>query len=195
MNSVTCTSRMLAAKVQWPVLSIDFEASGLGEGTYPIEAGVAVWDSIDHPIYSWSSLITETAEWKANGLWHPESELIHNIPRTELASGNSPREVMSALNHIIGAGEVVFCDGGRHDEFWLRRLEAAAGIRAKFSLEDWIPLLGNLDFDVLDRACRWAAEQTVEHRAGPDAESNLKAFSVGLGINDLAIDRNHRLLP
>src|SRR3546814_17823227 len=60
--------------IRWPLASIDFEASGLGEGTYPIDVGLAVWHGPDTPIRTWSTLIAPTPDRFARGVWKSEAE-------------------------------------------------------------------------------------------------------------------------
>src|SRR3546814_13700043 len=48
--------------IRWPLASIDFEASCLGEGTYLNEVGLAVWQGHDTTIRTSSTLIAQTRD-------------------------------------------------------------------------------------------------------------------------------------
>ena len=47
------------------ICCLDIEASGLDDGSYPIEIGVA--DCVSHARHSW--LIKPTADWSSQGVW------------------------------------------------------------------------------------------------------------------------------
>ena len=194
MGHVSQIDAYIAAnRYRWPIITLDFEASGLGEGTYPIEAGIAIWEGPGEPIRSWSSLIRETDEWISKGFWNPDSEQIHNIPRAELASGLSPREVLSTLNRVARVGAAVYCDGGAHDLYWLRQLEAAAGIMATFvPCNIWI-LYQALGMHGLTKAEDWRHGRNVAHRARPDAEDHLRSLAVSMGLPEPTVNQATRL--
>jgi hypothetical protein len=168
--------------LRWPIVSLDFEASGLGNGTYPIEAGVAVWPGPDKPIEVWSTLIAPADVWSASGHWDPASEPIHNIPRADLAQGMAPADVLDELHRLIGVGGTAFCDGGRYDGYWLSRLASAAEADPLFFLVPWKTLHAALSFEQLKLLHEYAGEQDVPHRAGPDAALNIQAYAHALGL-------------
>jgi hypothetical protein len=56
------------------VLCLDFEASGLGPGSYPIE--VAIADCESGECTSW--LIRPTETWLSEGIWSEDSFDVHN---------------------------------------------------------------------------------------------------------------------
>src|SRR3546814_8676472 len=82
-------------KVPWPLFTIDFEASGLGEFTYPIEIGIAAWRAPNLPVETWSSLISPPMAWGQHRIWSREGEAVHGISREELAGGISPLEALT----------------------------------------------------------------------------------------------------
>src|SRR3546814_18468945 len=88
--------------IRWPLASIDFEASGLGEGTYPIEVGLAVWHGPDTPIRTWSTLIAPPPDWVARGVWKSEAESVNQIDRGSIHYGQSPYEVVRHLISLLG---------------------------------------------------------------------------------------------
>jgi hypothetical protein len=173
---------------RWPLISLDFEASGLGERTYPIEVGIAVWDGPKHPIRAWSSLIQPTLEWARDGDWQPESEPVHNIQRAELAEAPTAAEVFDTLTRIVRIGSIAFCDGGRHDSHWLQRLVRAAQGQSTIVLAHWDFACLPFSERQMGRYLDFRNETPVPHRAGPDAILNMRAFAHGLGFDRLDID-------
>lgn len=117
----------------WPVHTIDFEASSLDDGTYPIEVGVARWASPDMPIESWSTLIRPTSNWRRFGSWSDKSARVHGIQQEALEHGMSPRNAMTRLNAILDTN-AAYCDGGQFDRHWLGMLQRTGGTAVTFDL-------------------------------------------------------------
>ena len=164
-----------------PIAFLDFEASSLGSGSFPIEVGWAV-DGGEAETH----LIQPAPGWTG---WSAASERLHGIPQARLLAEGEPhgdvaRRVAAALG---GEGMAVASDNPEFEQFWLERLTAAA----------WRPT----PFTVLPTARLYAAEagrlmgvgvtaeavlavvtgamhaerarRRVRHRAGPDAEAML----------------------
>lgn len=172
-------------RIRWPIISLDFEASSLGEGSYPIEVGLAIWLRPDAPVRTWSTLIVPTEAWITRGIWNAKSAEIHNIDQSELFTGLKPATVINAMNNLIRVGAAVLCDGGEYDRYWLRRLTDAADQDVGFLLGSWEVLTNHLSDAQMRRFCEFQAEHPVPHRAGPDAVLNIRAFAAGLGCFDL----------
>lgn len=162
-----------------PIAVLDFEASGLGAGTYPIEVGVSIigLPSDRHPggmtakPVSW--LIAPTKEWLEHGKWDMAAQAIHGIDQDSLVGyGMAATQVASALEKAV-AGCLVVADGvDEVDDHCLRRLYAAAGRKPPFALEPIEPLFHDLISDVseIDEAkAKALALFPVRHRAGDDA--------------------------
>lgn len=167
--------------LQWPITIIDFEASSLEDGSYPIEVAVGSWNAAREPIRLWSSLIRPVWTWSNNGHWSRKSEKVHGIARADLASGKDPAEIVGILNAMVPS-RVVWCDGGPYDTYWLRSLYKAAGTVAPFTLMDINALtLGQPDirermFDVLERT-------VAPHRAGGDVLRLFRALASAIGVD------------
>jgi len=115
------------------ILCLDFEASGLGRSSYPIE--VAVVDCSTTACTSW--LIRPSEEWLQNGVWSDESAAVHQIELAELMSQGRPvADVAQELAHHC-CGRTVLCDGGEYDRQWLAQLFASADQRPPFKLSDF----------------------------------------------------------
>ncbi|AQR72860.1 hypothetical protein BXU08_03475 [Sphingomonas sp. LM7] len=171
------------AIIPWPLFTLDFEASGLGEFTYPIEVGIARWMEPDAPISSWSVLIKPTKAWLRHRIWMPESEKIHGITRDELDQGISPRWALEHANALL-RDHIVYCDGGEHDLRWLRHLAHAAQVRPTFELAGWNEVVRLLSPDQRSRMALWQDRQPIRHRAGDDAMRHLVSLAVALFQKD-----------
>lgn len=165
----------------WPLLTIDFEASSLAPGSYPIEIGVARWQSSGRPIEGWSTLIRPVPLWRETGSWTAEAQGIHGIPRKDLENGIDPAELLSILNRVIGS-HAAFCDGGRSDFGWARRLVLAAGVMNTFRLGDFNMLIGRCNGEGQARVVEWFRNNPAPHRASGDAERLLRGLAHGLGL-------------
>lgn len=152
------------------IVILDLEASGLGPGSYPIEAGLALVSGPARQIRTRSILIRPTPQWRDTGLWSPASAAIHNIPRESLdLEGRPVADVCDWLNLELGPPAIVVTDAPAFDQAWLDTLFQAGNREQQFKLHEFDALTGSLDrdqyrtfVDILDR-------KVVPHRAGPDA--------------------------
>lgn len=168
------------ARLPWPLIALDFEASALGQRSYPIEVGIARWDAPEEPIRLWSTLIRPTQTWIDHGVWNPTAQQIHGIQQEALSEGLSPLAALSRLIALTGHGRL-WCDGGESDRNWLATLAIAAGIPATCTLADWDMLGGALHPRRYRRMIRWLDKAPARHRAADDAERLLRAIAVALG--------------
>src|SRR5262245_50126549 len=97
------------------VLCLDFEASGLGPGSYPIE--VAIEDCRSSACTSW--LIRPTELWRAPGVWSEDASALHKIALSDLVSHGQPAEEVAHELADRCMGKTILCDGGDHDRRWL----------------------------------------------------------------------------
>ncbi|HQS49032.1 MAG: hypothetical protein B7Y12_03285 [Rhizobiales bacterium 24-66-13] len=165
--------------IPWPLRIIDFEASSLEDGGYPIEVGVAVWPALEEPIQVWSALIRPTQDWTDFGHWSELSQDVHGIDRAELATAEPPMVVARTLNTLIGRGPV-WCDSGPFDAYWMDALFEAAGIKPSFTLRSWDGLLRELGDEVSEGIRDQLEHAEVRHRAGEDAAMLMDALAAGL---------------
>jgi len=149
---------------------LDFEASGLGRGSYPIEVGYVLSDG-----HSNCMLIRPEPDWQN---WDPEAEALHGISREHLLQhGRSVSEVARCLNNSL-AGKTLYSDAWGNDQSWLALLFECAGMRAHFRLESLRSLLSEAQAQV------WhSVRQTViresrleRHRASSDARMLQQTF-------------------
>jgi hypothetical protein len=158
------------------VLIIDFEASGLGPGSWPIEVGIAWVEGGE--VRSWSSLIRPEPVWDLN-LWDMFAQDVHGIRLSDLEGAPTAWSVAEELLARV-AGRPVFSDAPEFDGRWAQRLLDAQ------ASPDGIRIL-ELDLAVGavcgERGADWAYERLertrTPHRAGPDAERMLGAILYG----------------
>lgn len=142
-------------------LFLDIEASSLKRPvSYPTEIA---WSTDDGAVHE--RLIRPEPHWTD---WSSTAEGLTGLGRDLLMErGISPTEVAVAMNTML-RGRLVYCDGGKHDAFWLERLFDAARIRCEFQLADVQRLIPR-DFS----GCPdWQGElaalaRQARHEAGP----------------------------
>ena len=142
---------------------IDFEASGFGQGSYPIEVGFSGRHG-----EGWCSLIRPEADWQH---WDINAAKVHGIAREILEErGNTAFYVADQLNNFL-EGRTVYTDGWGQDYVWMARLFDAAGLVPRFKLNDLfeiiedgqIPLWNDTKEIIRKELC------VARHRASSDA--------------------------
>ncbi len=116
---------------------LDFEASSLLPGSFPIEVA---W--VDENGQGESYLILPAPGWldevHGNPGWSRESEAIHGIALSTLLEEGEPHEHVAARAvKVLAAANVIVCsDMPVSDIRWLRTLLEAADIRTSVSISD-----------------------------------------------------------
>lgn len=165
----------------FPLLVVDFEASCLGDFSYPIEAGIARWDGPGHDVVTWSSLIVPEPSWIRHGDWTWEAQQVHGIAPADLERGRPAHDVVSGLRSVAAGIGKALCDGGEHDMRWLVRLTMASGWpHLPFGLADFDALTMEFEPDAYERMVVSLETSRTPHRAGPDAVRLLQACIAGL---------------
>jgi len=144
-------------------VTIDVEASGFGQGSYPIEVGVALEDGRTQCF-----LIRPTDRWTH---WDLDAEEVHGIERDLLIShGRSVTQVAESLNDLLKY-KTVYSDAWGHDQSWLALLFDEAGVPCRFRIESARCLLdeANLDYWRDEKLAILNKLQSVRHRASNDA--------------------------
>lgn len=156
-------------------VTLDFEASGLTEASYPIEVGYSLPDGT-----SVSLLINPHSSPENWFYWDEYAETeIHGISREMLSrEGMSVTEVCTHLNSTLCYYDDVLCDS-QWDLFWLGRLYKAAHMRPTFTLTEvghWL-----LNREGISREDFLAAMESLgpaPHRAEADSRFIRKALSM-----------------
>ncbi len=168
---------------------IDFEASRLGDGTFPTELGWAIVTG-EGSLVSGACLIRPHPDWLGvPGAWSTESERLTGITLATLErDGMSCAEVVATFSKAV-AGRLLLSDNPESDSYWLAMLLRGAsasvdgwqvldsvcadvhafrvggGDRLHASIED-VPLPGSL----------------IRHRAEPDAKRLALRWGMLAGI-------------
>lgn len=154
---------------------IDFEASGLGPDSWPIEIGCA-WISDGAP-KARTSLIRPRPEWSLEA-WDLQSAAIHGITLETLAAAPEADAVVAAFMSTLD-GATLVSDAPEFDQFWLDRLLDRAGPTIRDFHHVAHRLLGG-NPNALDWVYETLARTPAPHRAGTDARRLAKAMAEGL---------------
>jgi hypothetical protein len=104
-----------------PMYIIDFEASGLGRESYPIEVA---WGESRDSVTSFLLNPDKMEDWTE---WDPRSFEFHGIPREKLiSSGEDPRRVAEIMVKEL-SGKALYSDEPRYDNMWKDRLLKDSG--------------------------------------------------------------------
>ena len=165
---------------------LDFEASSLADGSYPIEVAWVFEDGRCE-----SHLIAPTPEWTD---WDEKAEAIHGIARAELnARGTPPAQVAARMVAEL-SGHDLFASAPSWDGKWLSVLLRGAGwprhtLRLRdtdealreTALELLSPVLGQpeLDRQVHNLAARASVggPERPAHRALADAQEEYRTWA------------------
>lgn len=174
------------------LLFVDFEASSLEPGSYPIEAG---W--CDERGHGEAHLIHPPRHWQT---WSAAAEAVHRITREQLqAEGEPVREVARRAAEALATGRAtVLSDCPPADQAWLDRLLAAGGVAARPLLLDlWqvirdagmrvlrdagapMAMVPDVIRDIEEFAARARAGHPPVHRALPDAQANAAMWRLAM---------------
>ena len=153
------------------IATIDFEASGT-DG-YPIEVGIAIYDSQRAFLSIWSTLIKPTVGWLRTMNWDPVAAQIHGITRAEISTATSAFDVARQLNELLAPIGVAYCDGWNLDTQWLNLLMVECPEHSAFHLNDAGALARALAFPP-SALFEHDQDPPLEHRAASDAERLLR---------------------
>ncbi|WP_198962814.1 3'-5' exonuclease family protein [Mangrovitalea sediminis] len=144
-----------------PVL--DIEASGFGQGSYPVEVGYVLPNG-----ERGCALVRPEPDWTH---WDEEAAGLHQIDRTTLEKhGRSAADVAAWLNKIL-RGQVVYSDAWGQDLSWIGRLYDSADVQPSFRLEALQVLMSESQLRNWLRAREEVQSelQLRRHRASADA--------------------------
>lgn len=152
---------------------VDFEASGGGRESWPIEFGWAcIVPSAEGGLSTagWSRLIRPHESWPESG-WSRHAAAVHGIPRHALDAAQDPRLIAKkALSVLDNPGLVVVSDSPVNDQFWLDRLLDTIGAAGRVRIEKVNkPLNGLVAAEGVAEMKLWLSRNKGPHRAGEDA--------------------------
>lgn len=118
---INAQKKLQKALYRQAIMIIDFEASGLGRQSYPIEVA---WGDGKHPATSFLLNPEKMNGWTD---WDPRSQEFHRIPRDKLIKeGEDPKRVAEKMVKAL-AGKNVYSDEPRYDNMWKDRLLKDSG--------------------------------------------------------------------
>lgn len=142
---------------------IDFEASGFGVESYPIEVGVVLASG-----EKYCALIKPASKWR---FWDIQAEQLHGLSREVLCEYGKPIHVVAKELNAFLAERVVYSDGWVVDKPWLSRLYYDTGIEPSFYLSPLEMILKEAQMAIWSQTKQEVIESlTVQrHRASIDA--------------------------
>ena len=156
---------------------MDFEASGLGPQSWPIEIGLSWIEG--GAVKTWSSLIRPEPDWDMEA-WDPVSARVHGIPLDQLAKAPAAGLVAAEAAKRI-SGKTVCSDAPKHDERWARRLFLEGAQPVSLRIFDIYSAFEHVLSEAgMDHAHEKLARLPAPHRAGPDAGRYARALLHGL---------------
>ncbi len=142
---------------------LDFEASGFGSDSYPIEVGVVAGSG-----ERYCALIQPRMDWNH---WSNQAAQIHKISRSSLVEFGKPvNQVCLELNELL-QGYRVFCDGWIHDNVWMIKLYHAAAMAPSFALSPIESIATEAQLSIWDETKKSVQRNlgVLRHRASSDA--------------------------
>lgn len=142
---------------------IDIEASGFGEGSYPIEVGLVMPNGTAH-----CYLIQPYKEWIH---WEDEAEKLHGLTRqTVVRFGMDGGYVAKQLNKHL-EGKTIYTDAWSYDNSWLALLYDRSGVMQRFKLEHLAKITSEEQMGIWDKARDQVIDESglKRHRASADA--------------------------
>lgn len=168
---------------------VDFEASGLGDGSFPTEIGWAIVQS--GAVISGSRLIRPQPEWLAAlAAWSPEAEKLTAISLELLDSEGVPASEAARAFSLATADRLLLSDNPAFDGFWLAMLFRAAGLSASgikmgdsIKAIDYASKNGNITrIDSMLFELAISKDSPTRHRAEPDARRQALKWALTAGI-------------
>lgn len=165
---------------------LDFEASSLGDDSYPIEVGWACEDGAGE-----AHLIRPAPQWTD---WDPSAEATHGLARATLEADGEPHDAVARRALEALTPHQVFVTAPSWDGKWMSVLLRAAGLprhalRLKDSdeahraavaeiLQGRLPEeeIQTLALEMLGQARREQAAVPARHRALADAQAELEVW-------------------
>jgi hypothetical protein len=158
---------MLAQEL--PII-IDVEASGFGNGSYPIEVGLILADG-----QTYCSLIKPEEDWTH---WDKLAESLHCVSQqTLLDFGKDAIQVATQLNEML-QGKTVYSDAWANDMAWISLLYDRVELPQLFTIETLVKILSEEQQQLWGRAKNQVMVELElkRHRASSDARIIQMAY-------------------
>lgn len=155
--------------MRWPDV-LDFEASGFGHQSYPIEVGYSLADG-----QRFCTLIRPVADWN---YWDPCAQALHGITRELLMDvGMDVASTCRELNQRL-AGRTLYSDAWVVDKVWFDRLFYAGKTTPRFHLSPIEIIQSECQHLLWDevRQSLMREKGLQRHRASADAQLIQRIF-------------------
>ena len=162
-----------------PIIFIDFEASGLGARSWPVEVG---WAAVDGACETF--LVKPVDDWPQSA-WEPTAEALHGLSFSMLQrDGVAPAAICKTMNAAL-CDAAVYSDAPDWDAFWLYRLFSAARVKPAFELLNFAALMAPLAPEKIIAAVAQAdIVAPRRHRARDDALHLRAVYALAFGLAD-----------
>ncbi len=142
---------------------IDFEASGFGSESYPIEAGIVTSSG-----ERYCSLIRPHDDWQ---FWDEEAQALHGLSRDLLQRKGKPILDVCCEINAFANNSVLYSDAWVHDKPWLTKLFFYGGVEPEFTLSPIESIASEEQLEIWDEVKKqvFMASNFVRHRASNDA--------------------------
>ena len=149
---------------------IDVEASGFGNGSYPIEVGLMLADG-----QTYCSLIKPESDWTH---WDKTAESLHCVSQqTLLDFGKDAVQVATQLNEML-KDKTVYSDAWANDMAWISLLYDRVELPQLFTIESLVKILSEEQQQLWERAKNQVMVELElkRHRASSDARIIQMAY-------------------
>jgi hypothetical protein len=163
--------------------ALDFEASSLSRGSWPIEVGLSWLENGE--VGTWSTLIRPAPDWDLAD-WAPQSAAVHGIALEDLQGAPVACAVVDDLFEHL-RDRVPVSDAPEFEARWLFRLMKASGRAAMPTVEDYHRISSvNFSGMALDMLYETLERRPAPHRAGPDSARLAKAWRTAMQYCDIS---------
>ncbi|MDU8350291.1 3'-5' exoribonuclease [Pseudomonas syringae pv. actinidiae] len=153
----------------------DCEASGLGEGTYPVEIGVAWFDGKENQSYQtlvkpYESPDKPEESWT---YWNSNAQGLHGLKREDLVKDGVEITVIAKEMNKRFKNQVIWVDSV-FDIHWIEHLFHKANVKKRFLVKNILKVLPEILMHKL--LVELPPRDQVQHRALEDAIDLKEAF-------------------
>ena len=160
---------------------IDFEASGFGNESYPIEVGVALSSG-----QKYCTLIKPASNWL---YWDQKAEQVHGLSVEVLRAYGKPINIVARELNFFLADSTLYSDGWVVDKPWLSKLYYQCGMTPNFFLSPLENILKENQMEIWTQTKLQVIADLalIRHRASSDAliiqETFARTLQILLGVD------------
>lgn len=153
----------------------DCEASGLGDGSYPVEIGVAWFDGKEEQSYQTLVKPFESPDKPEESwtYWNTNAQGLHGLKRDELVENGTEITIIAKEMNKKFKNQVIWVDSV-FDIHWIEHLFHKAKVKKKFMVKNILKVLPEILMHKL--LIELPPREQVRHRALEDAVDLKEAF-------------------